>query len=95
MKNFLEFLRQAFCEKGFPSSKRVLAGLIVVVVCFCTIFICCNNPMNEIIRSLLEVEIITACSLLGVSSVTSIWKQGNSSNGYDKPPKKDESNEEE
>lgn len=95
MKQFFEFLRQAFCEKGFPSSKRILAGLIIVVVCFCTIYICCNNPVSEIIRSILEVEIITACSLLGVSSVTSIWKQGNTTNGYTKTSKKDEPKEEE
>ena len=76
MKGFFTFLRQAFCEKEYPSSKRILAAVIILCVCFCTIIICTKYYFTENVKSLLEVEIIAACALSGISSVTSIWKQG-------------------
>lgn len=73
--NLIRFLRSAFSECGRPSSKRIVGGLIAVAVCFCTVYITIRQGMSPELRSVIEVEIISACALLGVSSITSIWKK--------------------
>ena len=71
---FKKFIREAFSESGVPSAKRVIGGLMIVVVLFCTVFSCVKFGMTVHVTSVIETEIITAGALLGVSSVTSIWK---------------------
>ena len=77
MKNFIKrfgtFMRLAFCENGRPSSKRVLAGVIIICVMFATIWSCCIYGMTDNNKSVIETEMICATTMLGVSSVTSIW----------------------
>jgi hypothetical protein len=73
---FTEFLRRAFSENNVPSAKRVIGGLMIVVVLFCTVWSCVKYGMTTHVTSVIETEIITAGALLGVSSVTSIWKGG-------------------
>ena len=72
-KNLSTFMRLAFCENGRPSSKRVLAGVIIVCVMFVTIWSCCAYGMTDNNKSVVETEIICATAMLGVSSVTRIW----------------------
>lgn len=76
----LTFLKEAFSENGNPSSKRLLGGIIICVVMFCTTWSIMTTGMTDNNRSVIEIEIITAGALLGITSVTSIWK--------DKPNKK-------
>ena len=73
---FSAFLRLAFSEDKIPSAKRVIGGLMIVAVLFCTVWCCIKYGMTEHVTSVIETEIITAGALLGVSSVTSIWKGG-------------------
>lgn len=74
------YLGKAFSENGYPSSKRILAGLIIIVVLFCTTWSIIKYGMTDNNESIIQIEIITAGALLGVTSITSIWK--------DKTPKK-------
>lgn len=71
----LTFIRLAFSEHGYPSSKRILAGLMLIVVLFCTAWSVCSAGMTENNRGIIEFEIVTAGALLGVTSITAIWKQ--------------------
>lgn len=74
MSKFVDFMRLAFCERGVPSSKRVLGGLIVVCCLAFTGWSVMTDGMTDNNKSVIEIEIVTAGTLLGVSSVTSIWK---------------------
>ena len=63
-------------ENGRLSSKRVM-GVIVLVVCLiCTIWLVYNEGGTQVVENLLQTLMIMAAALLGISSVTSIWKKG-------------------
>ena len=62
---FGEFIRKAFSENNVPSAKRVVGGLMIVVVLFCTVWSCIKYGMDEHVTSVIETEIITAGALLG------------------------------
>jgi hypothetical protein len=63
-------------ENGHLSSKRVL-GAIVLIACliFCIIE-GLREGITDNIKDLFEILIITSTALLGITSVTSIWKGG-------------------
>ena len=75
LKNLFTFLRLAFSENGRPSSKRVLGGVIIIGVMFATIWSCCRDGMTDNNKHIIEVEIICATAMLGVSNITNIWKK--------------------
>ena len=63
-------------ENGRLSSKRVM-GVIVLAVCLiCTIWLVYNEGGTQVVENLLQTLMIMAAALLGISSVTSIWKKG-------------------
>ena len=63
-------------ENGRLSSKRVM-GIIVLTVCLiCTIWLVYNEGGTLVVENLLQTLMIMAAALLGISSVTSIWKKG-------------------
>lgn len=74
-KNFKEVLIGAFCENGVGSAKRIIGTIIIVGVMFCTIWSCINYGMTDNIKSVIETEIITAGGLLGITSITNIWRK--------------------
>lgn len=74
---FRQFMQLAFSEKGRPSSKRVIGGLLVVGVIISTIIsVCVGHTM--FLESILNTSLIVGAALLGLSSVTSIWKNDGS-----------------
>lgn len=79
IKKFITFIRLTLSENGQPSSKRCLAALIFCVVLFCTTHSIMKYGMTDNNKSVIEFEIVTAGALLGVTSVTSIWKNNNNS----------------
>ena len=91
---FTEFLRRAFSENNVPSAKRVIGGIMIIVVLFCTVWSCIKYGMTAHVTSVIETEIITAGALLGVSSVTSIWKGGRMHRKSSGSVDEDEENEE-
>lgn len=74
-KNFKEVLLGAFCENGVGSAKRILGALIITGVMFCTVWSCVKFGMTDNNKSVVETEIIVAGGLLGITSVTNIWKK--------------------
>lgn len=76
---FRQFMQLAFSEKGRPSSKRVIGGLLVVGVIISTIIAVCLGHV-DFLESILNTSLVVGAALLGLSSVTSIWKSdGNGS----------------
>lgn len=69
--------KEIFCaSNGYLSSKRVLGALVLVT---CLVFIviqAVREGMTDNIKDLFEILIITSTALLGITSVTNIWKQG-------------------
>ena len=68
--------KEVFCgANGHLSSKRVL-GAIVLLACLCIVIAAAfKEGITDNIESLIEILIITATALLGITSITSIWKQ--------------------
>lgn len=61
---------------GEISSKRLTGMIMIVVALICTIVLVCMEGGSETVESLLQTIIIVAASLMGISSITGIWKGG-------------------
>lgn len=63
-------------DNGFISSKRVV-GIITLAVCLgCTIWLVISEGGTPVVENLLQTLMIMAAALLGISSITRIWKYG-------------------
>lgn len=91
MKPSREFWREMLSENGNGSSKRLFGGIAILVSLGCIIYLTVTEGCTDCVEGLLQVLIITSCSLLGLSSVTGIWKNGKVSTSQEK--KKEEENE--
>lgn len=61
-------------ENGIVSSKRVM-GILVLLVCLgCTIYLVISEGGTTVVENLLQTGMVMAASLLGISSVTGIWR---------------------
>jgi len=74
-KTAKDILLGAFSENGIGSAKRIVGAFMIVCVMFCTIWSCVKFGMIEPVKSVIETEIITAGTLLGITSVTNIWRK--------------------
>ena len=74
-KTAKDILLGAFSENGIGSAKRIVGAFMIVCVMFCTIWSCVKFGMIEPVKSVIETEIITAGALLGITSVTNIWRK--------------------
>lgn len=67
--------KEIFCaSNGYLSSKRVLGAIVLLGCLGIVIAEACIEGITDNIKSLLEVLIITSTALLGITSVTGIWK---------------------
>lgn len=70
--------KEIFCaSNGYLSSKRVLGAIALLGCLGIVIGEAIVEGVTDNIKSLIEVLIITSTALLGITSVTSIWKQNN------------------
>ena len=75
-------------ENGQISSKRVM-GMIMSLVCLgCIIYLSIHDGGTVVVENLLQTTLITAASLLGISSVTGIWRGNSVKMGDDKSQSK-------
>ena len=71
--NFREMISGS---NGIISSKRVM-GVVVLTVCMlCTCWLVWSEGGTAVVENLLQTLMIMAAALLGISSITSIWKKG-------------------
>ena len=88
------FIREVFSEKGIASSKRVLGAIIILVCLACIVYLVIKEGGTSIVKELLDTSMIIGGALLGISSVTGIWKKDSSdikeeSNNDDETPQED------
>lgn len=81
-------------DNGQPSSKRIIGGLMIVCTQICLIVEFTLHGASDIVKDLLELNLIIGASLLGLSNITSIWKGGKIAVGAN-PPKLEEPNKKE
>lgn len=80
-----EFFKQLFSgATGHISSKRVLGAICLLTCMGVIIYLAVQSKDSDNVKSLLEMMIGVSALLLGISSVTSIWKKIPNSNDDDK-----------
>ena len=78
MKRNNNFREMISGSNGIISSKRVM-GVVVLTVCMiCTCWLVYAEGGTTVVENLLQTLMIMAAALLGISSITSIWKKGTS-----------------
>ena len=75
MKTFKQIFLESFCEREFGSAKRMVGFGTMIVALSCVVYLTIVEGCSACVEHLLQTLIISACALLGVSSVTSIFKQ--------------------
>ena len=63
-------------ENGLLSSKRVMGVVIISICLICTCWLVWSEGGTQVVENLLQTQMIMAAALLGISSVTGIWKKG-------------------
>jgi pheromone shutdown protein TraB len=69
-------------ESGHLSSKRVLGAIVLLTCLICIVVQASKEGITDNLKDLFEWLIITSTALLGITSISSIWKG--------KKPKNDE-----
>lgn len=93
MKTARQFWREIFSENGIGSSKRLVGSVSMLVVLGCIIYLTIKDGGTSVVEGLLQVLMITSCSLLGLSTVTNIWKGGKTSINSNKEKEENENEE--
>ena len=76
MKKKSDFREMISGENGIVSSKRVM-GVITLSICIiCVCWLVWNEGGTAVVENLLQTLMIMAAALLGISSVTGIWRKG-------------------
>ena len=76
MKTRSNFREMISGSNGIISSKRVM-GVIVLVMCMiCTCWLVYAEGGTTVVENLLQTLMVMAAALLGISSITGIWKKG-------------------
>lgn len=61
-------------ENGHLSSKRVLGAIVLLTCLICIIIQASKEGITDNLKDLFEWLIITSTALLGITSITGIWK---------------------
>ena len=72
---------KVFSEKGVGSAKRVNGAIIVFISMACIVYLTITAGPVVIVQDLLQTSLVTGAALLGLYSITSIWKSGSMSVG--------------
>lgn len=79
MKTFKQIFLESFCEREYGSAKRMIGFIAMIFALICIGYLTVVEGCSECVEGLLQTIIISSCALLGVSSITGIWKNGRTS----------------
>lgn len=74
MKDNKSFMEKVLSAGGGISSKRLMGVVTLFIVLLCIVYLTVTSGATQIVENLLQTAMITATCLLGISNVTSIWK---------------------
>lgn len=69
-----KFIKNMLSGTGDVSAKRVSGMSSMTIALLCIIYLVIKEGGNSVTESLLETALIISACLLGVTSVTGIWK---------------------
>ena len=75
VKKASDLLTSIQSGRGEISSKRLTCIWLILLVSFCILWLMFTEGGSNVVESLLETSLIIAASLLGLSSVTGIFKR--------------------
>ncbi len=75
-----KFLREVFSENGVGSSKRILGTLMLIVCLVCVVYLVFKEGGTSVVENIIITLIAVGAGLLGLSSVTSIFKNKGNKN---------------
>lgn len=75
-----KFLREVFSENGVGSSKRILGTLMLIVCLVCVVYLVFSEGGTSVVENILITTTAVGAGLLGLSSVTSIFKNKGNKN---------------
>lgn len=75
-----KFLREVFSENGVGSSKRILGTLMLIVCLVCVVYLVFKEGGTSVVENILITTTAVGAGLLGLSSVTSIFKNKENKN---------------
>lgn len=70
----IKFIKEIFSENGKGSSKRIVGAIAYLIVLACISCLTVCEGGTPVVENLLTTLIISASALLGLSSVTNIFK---------------------
>ena len=73
--NISSFFESLLSSKGEISSKRFMGIISLMVSMLCIIYLTITEGGTRAVEELIEMTLMISTVLLGVSSVTSIWKR--------------------
>lgn len=75
-----KFLREVFSENGVGSSKRILGTLMLIVCLVCVVYLVFKEGGTSVVENILITTTAVGAGLLGLSSVTNIFKNKGNKN---------------
>lgn len=87
-----DYIYKVHCENGCPSSKRLYGGLMIVcsqlILITATILSFIDGTgITTIIKELIETDIVIGSMLIGLNTITSVFKSGTSITNQQKTDK--------
>ena len=73
-------------ENQVLSSKRIFGALIFLVCLGCIVYLVANEGGTQVVENLLQTAMFMAAGLLGISTVTGIWRDSKKSHNMDATP---------
>jgi hypothetical protein len=81
MKQFIKEMLSG--SNGVVSSKRIIGALTMLVVLGCTIYFAVHEGCTNQVENILQTLIISACSLLGITSISGAIRNNKNDNKHE------------
>lgn len=74
------FVKELLSGAGTISSKRASGVFLLIIAMGCTVYLTITEGGSDVVSDLLQTAMFIAAGLLGITSITGIWKQKDKGN---------------